>query len=98
MASSQATVGTASGSRYLQQLAKHWSHRFEVRFDRQSGHIDFGDGQTVDLSADAAALHVTVTDRDASRLEELERVVADHLKRFAFRENLEFDWRRGDRA
>lgn len=28
-----AEVPTENGSRYLQQLRKHWSHRFEVAFD-----------------------------------------------------------------
>ena len=32
MPRSQATVTTASASRYLQQLCKHWSHKFAVEF------------------------------------------------------------------
>ena len=33
-AASQAQVRTEHASRYLQQLCKHWSHKFAVTFDR----------------------------------------------------------------
>ena len=39
MTISTATVPTASASRYLQQLAKHWSHRFKVSFDATQASI-----------------------------------------------------------
>ncbi len=96
MARSQAIVVTEQGSKYLQQLCKHWSHRFEVRFDPQQGQIDFGDDQSVELSARPGELHLAIVDRDPARLGKLETVVADHLKRFAFRETLEFDWKRDE--
>lgn len=98
MARSVATVPTTNAGRYLQQLCKHWGHRFEVVFDPQAGRIDFGDGQSVELAADARVLRVIVIDRDAARLDELEAVVAEHLQRFAFREALAFDWSRGESA
>lgn len=94
MASSTATVATQSASRYLQQLCKHWGHRFVVTFDPTNGEIDFGGRQSVGLSATEALLVVTVRDADEAGLPKLEQVVADHLKRFAFRETLEFDWSR----
>lgn len=37
---SRADVPTAHASRYLQQLCKHWAHRFEVTFDPHQGRID----------------------------------------------------------
>lgn len=90
---SRATVATAHASKYLQQLCKHWNHKFPVTFDDESGFIDFGDGKTVQLAADAEALTIVATDDvDEAGLQVVERVVVDHLKRFAFRENLTFDW------
>ncbi|TIU69873.1 MAG: DUF2218 domain-containing protein, partial [Mesorhizobium sp.] len=50
------------------------------------------------LDADAAALHIAVTADEAGSLERLETVVADHIKRFAFREELTFDWKRASAA
>ena len=43
--------------------------------------------------ATGAALHITVSTDEGGSLERLESVVADHIKRFAFREELIFDWK-----
>ncbi len=91
---SESRVATTHGSRYLQQLCKHWSHKFTVDFTAERGMIDFGDGRACALAAagDALTLRATVPEGvDAARLE---GVIADHLKRFAFREELAFDWHR----
>ena len=90
MAKAQAIVETANGSRYLQQLCKHWAHKFAVDFTPEAGNIDLGEGRLVRMSADGKALTVDV---EADDLERLEHVVAVHIERFAFRETLSFDWR-----
>ena len=41
MPASHTTVTTASASRYLQQLCKHWSHKFSVEFTPERGIIPF---------------------------------------------------------
>ncbi|RWX60578.1 DUF2218 domain-containing protein [Mesorhizobium sp. M4B.F.Ca.ET.089.01.1.1] len=92
MPTSRADVATEHASRYLQQLCKHWAHKFPVEFDPHHGAIDLTSlGRTV-MEADAKALHIAVAADDATSLERLETVVADHIKRFAFREELTFDW------
>ncbi|MDF0544453.1 DUF2218 domain-containing protein [Sphingobium sp. H39-3-25] len=92
MASATAQVPTASGSRYLQQLCKHWSHKFETAFDAQQGTIALPMG-TATLVAAPESLNVTVSTDDAEKLDKLKEVVASHLDRFAFREApLSFDW------
>lgn len=92
MPHSTATVATEHASRYLQQLSKHWSHKFAVEFDPHQSAIDFGDGRKVELKATDAALDIAVTSPDESKLPQLEEVVAVHIKRFAFREELDFGW------
>ncbi|AZO12647.1 MULTISPECIES: DUF2218 domain-containing protein [unclassified Mesorhizobium] len=92
MLTSRADVATEHASRYLQQLCKHWAHKFPVEFDPHHGAIQLSLGRTV-MDADAAALHIAVAADDAATLERLETVVADHIKRFAFREELTFDWK-----
>lgn len=87
----EATVATEHASRYLQQLCKHWGHKFTVDFTPGAGTIEMPHGRTV-MRADAAALHVAVEAEDAAGAEQLARVVADHILRFAFREELRFDW------
>lgn len=93
MPTSRADVATEHAGRYLQQLCKHWAHKFAVEFDPSHGSIEFSTGRTV-MDADATTLHIAVTTEEAEALERLETVVADHVKRFAFREELSFDWKR----
>jgi len=81
MPTSRADVTTAQASKYLQQLCKHWAHKFPVAFDPNHGAIELSHGRTV-------------LDADAEALERLETMVADHIKRFALREDLVFDWKR----
>jgi uncharacterized protein len=94
MPRSQATVATRNAGRYLQQLCKHWSHKFDTSVDLPDGTIDMGDGRTVAMQARDGALHVAVSATDGDALPRLEGVVADHLARFGFREQLSFDWKR----
>ena len=93
MPTSRADVATEHASRYLQQLCKHWAHKFPVTFDPKHGEIELTIGRTV-MDADATALHIALTAGDAAQMEQLERVVEDHIKRFAFREELIFSWQR----
>ena len=87
---SQATVATTSASRYLQQLCKHWSHRFAVEFDAEHGTVPMPSG-TLTLAASPTGLRLDL-DADDATLPRMEEVVAEHLQRFAFRETLVFDW------
>jgi uncharacterized protein len=86
-----ASVATAHGSRYLQQLCKHWSHRFPVEFDPAKGRVELT-GATCRFEAFSDRLEMTLEgDGDLDRLA---TVVTEHLKRFAFREELEVSWPR----
>ena len=88
MPASQAAIATASASRYLQQLCKHWSHKFAVEFTPEHGTIPFDATRTCTLDASAGKLALRVEAADAATLERMQGVVIDHLKRFAFREDL----------
>jgi hypothetical protein len=83
---------TASGSKYLQQLCKHWGHKFEVEFSESRGQVRFPSAVAT-MEASANALLVTIQTDDAESAEQLKAVVARHLDRFAFREApLPFEW------
>lgn len=87
-----ATVPTTSGSRYLQQLCKHWSHKFETSFDPEKGEIAFPMGP-IRMEATAETLVVTLVPNADADVEKFKQVVAEHLDRFAFREApLPFEW------
>jgi uncharacterized protein len=77
----------AHARKYLVQLAKHWSHRFpDLTWNETRADIPFPAGQCVVTSKEnILAIALAVPDEEtASRLE---NVVAEHLKRFAFRES-----------
>ena len=93
---SVARVPTRSGSRYLQQLAKHWSHKMEVSFSEQEGVIRFPNGSVLEMRADSDTLDCVLSVPDGEEAERMRGVVASHLDRFAFREApLTFDWQAG---
>jgi hypothetical protein len=87
----QAAVPTAHASRYLQQLCKHWSHRFAVTFDAMHGTVQMN-GAECSFDATAEHLSLTLEGGDPAALPRLCDVVAEHLKRFAFREAIDVQW------
>jgi uncharacterized protein len=93
MPASHATIPTASASRYLQQLCKHWSHKFSVEFTAEQGMIPFDATRVCRLEASPERLSLRIEAADDATLERMQGVVIDHLKRFAFREDLgEVTW------
>lgn len=98
-----ALVPTASASKYLQQLCKHWQHNLAVEFTADHGTVAFprdargashpGDG-LVTFDAGETALSVRIDATSADQLDGLKGAVARHLDRFAFREApLSFEWK-----
>jgi hypothetical protein len=93
---SVARVPTHSASRYLQQLAKHWSHKMAVTFSEEEGTIEFPNGSRLEMRADSDTLDCVLMVPDGEDVARMREVVASHLDRFAFREApLTFDWREG---
>jgi hypothetical protein len=88
MHASEAQIPTGSASRYLQQICKHWSHKFPVEFTTESGFVPFSEDRRCDFSADPEKLTMRVQAADEATLERTQNVVIEHLKRFAFREDL----------
>jgi len=98
-----AVVPTMRGSRYLQQLCKHWAHHLAVEFTPEHGAVtfpqdfrgsDYPGNALVTFDARTEALEVRIDATSPEQRDDLKRVVARHLDRFAFREApLRFDWR-----
>lgn len=86
-----AVVPTAHASRYLQQLCKHWSHKFETEFDPSRGRILLPLGEAR-LTATPDTLVIDLTATDGANMKTFQEVVVSHIERFAFREELRFDW------
>ena len=92
MPNSVATVSTPNASRYLQQLCKHFGHKVPVKFTPTEGKLSLPFG-TCEMTADADVLTLTALS-ERSELPKMEKVLADHLARFAFRENPTITWER----
>ncbi len=102
MDSSTAQVPTKNGSRYLQQLCKHWQHNLEVEFTPERGTVvfprdargaDWKDKGVVTMIAHPETLECRIDASEPGQLEGLKGALARHLDRFAFREApLAFDW------
>lgn len=100
-----AQVPTRSGSKYLQQLCKHWAHNMAVEFTAERGTVTFprdargadwpGDG-LVTMIAHAETLECRIDATAEGQRDGLKGALARHLDRFAFREApLTFDWADG---
>ncbi|WP_127115240.1 DUF2218 domain-containing protein [Shimia sediminis] len=86
------TAPTASASRYLQQLCKHWSHKAKAEFTPEAGSIRFDSGNRLQMTALPDSLSLSVTVPDDGDLAQFQDVVDRHLVRFAFREDLVITW------
>jgi len=92
MSSSRVEVETQHASRYLQQLSKHWAHKFETEFTPLLSKIALPLGEAR-LSANDTELVIEVTAHKSEDLTVLQDVVQRHIERFAFKESLAFVWR-----
>lgn len=88
---SRCDVPTVHGSRYLQQLAKHWTHKFAVSFDTQHARIVMPEDRVIALTHHDDRLEIRLT-APADAMAHLQNVTESHIARFAFREELVFDW------
>lgn len=94
MTISVARVPTHSASRYLQQLAKHWSHKMTVAFTPEEGTIDFPGGSRLAMRADSESLDLELTVPEGEDTARMRDVVERHIDRFAFREGpLTYEWK-----
>ena len=91
MTSSRTCILTTHASRYLQQLCKHWAHKFETEHSPTHGRIALPLG-IAELEADDNSLTITVSAAGDADLATMRQVVQTHVERFAFRETLNFSW------
>ena len=86
-------VATENASRYLQQLSKHWAHKFDVNYSETKSRIDLPLGE-LNMQADETALGLEVTADNSDSLDQLCDVIERHLDRFAHRESaLVYEWK-----
>jgi catechol 2,3-dioxygenase len=89
--SARAVVATAKPSPYLLQLAKHFRHKLDVRFDDHSAVIPFAFG-TAELAVEPDALSIVAHAHTPADLARVQDVVGRHLERFGRRDELRVTW------
>jgi hypothetical protein len=90
-----ARVPTQHAARYLQQLCKHWAHRFEVDFTPDHAVVALPEARLT-LNAFPDALEILVQGESLDGVLRMRDVVQSHVDGFAFREApLKFAWRCG---
>ncbi|HUZ67969.1 MAG TPA: DUF2218 domain-containing protein [Beijerinckiaceae bacterium] len=94
MSGSRTEIPTPSASAYMVRLCKHWSHKYPVSYSQERGRIEFSEGRLCLFEADPEKLVIRLRANEPERLSQFQVTVIDHLKRFAFREDLgEIVWR-----
>ncbi len=89
---SRASIQTEKAAGYLIQLCKHFGHKTEATYADNKGRIVFEAG-VCDLDAmDAGVLAATITAQGEDQRTIVEGVIQRHLVRFAFKEELQFQW------
>lgn len=94
METSTARVRTDKASRYLVQLCKHFGHRVPAEWTATDGVVRFEPG-TCRMTATGDALSLSCESAAPEDLAVVQDVVASHLVRFAWREEVSVDWVQG---
>ncbi|ADZ70588.1 2,4-dihydroxyhept-2-ene-1, 7-dioic acid aldolase, hypothetical [Polymorphum gilvum SL003B-26A1] len=82
---------TASASKYLQQLCKHFAHKVPANWTPETGTVDFPFG-SCRMEARDGMLTILCETPSRENLPRLKGVIDDHLERFAWREQLKLTW------
>jgi hypothetical protein len=91
---SEAIVNTGNAESYMRKLGQHWSHRFAVTFNEKNNCIIELPNGTCGLSAGSEPLKIRLVISPEGDQDRFEQVVEEHLRRFAFKEELGFTWLR----
>ncbi|MBD8874722.1 DUF2218 domain-containing protein [Roseibium polysiphoniae] len=86
------TAHTASASKYLQQLCKHFAHKVPADWDANKGEVSFPFGFCQMFATDASLTIRCEADEDQS-MARMKGVIDSHIERFAWREELKLEWR-----
>ena len=87
----ETTATTASASKYLQQLCKHFAHKVRAEWTPESGEVDFPFG-VCSMTAKGEELKIRCETADGENIPRLKGVIDSHLERFAWREDLKLQW------
>ena len=84
-------IKTAKAERLMKALCNHFARKTQASYENNQGHIQFQFGNC-ELESTISALIIRVESSDLENLSRTQRVVAEHLIRFAPEESLQFSW------
>lgn len=88
---------TAHARKYLIQLCKHFAHKVKVEYSDTNGHVDFPAGPCT-LSVDDNGLSFLCQSNEAWGIQIIQSTIEQHLMKFAWREEIAFNWETVDEA
>lgn len=91
MVARQINIRTEHASKYLQQLCKHFAHKVDVEYDAHKGFTAFPPGPCT-MTADQVSLQIYCQSHKVEGLEAMESIIETHLVKFAWREEIAFNW------
>lgn len=91
MYAAKAEVKSEKAASYLVQLCKHFAHKTPTDYDEARGRVDFQPGLCV-MRASGNLLILECQADSELALQGVTQVIADHLVRFAWKENLAISW------
>ena len=81
-------------ARYIEQLAKHWSHKMATSYDDGIGTFPFSALENAVMTAQPGGIGILLITGSAESNIELRGVIERHIDRFAFREApLSYEWK-----
>lgn len=87
----ESIVPTSSAALYTKKLCRHFAHKVPASLNAEGGIIVFPFGRCL-LHAGPEQLKLTVELADPDSAETAEKVVGDHLRRMASKEELTIEW------
>lgn len=90
---STAIIDTSKASIYLKKFCRHFSHKRPVEFDECRGKVAFAYGNCY-LVATVEQLILNLESESVELMVKMEDVVARHMERFAFRDEIRVHWKR----
>jgi hypothetical protein len=87
----RATVETEHAARLARQMGRHFGHKVKVETDGDDVRVWIPAGE-FSLRPEGGRLQVEAAAEDASGLERVQAVSADHLTRFARPEPIDITW------
>lgn len=84
-------IKTASASLYIGKLCRHFVHKIEATYTKDTGKAIFPAG-SCDMHAEPEYLVFNIESADEEGLNKMKGALDRHLIKFAYKEDLEINW------